>query len=331
MASIQRTHTIARPAAMVVVGRARRATAGALHGAKCASTASFAGSCSRPVGYHGAMPQFAANLSWLYTELPFADRFQAAAQDGFTAVECMFPYALPKQEIAARLKHNALSMVLFNGPPGIVAQASGGAPDPAPRGTAALPGREADFRAGVALALEYAAALQCPRVHLMAGLLPPATQREDLQVTYVTNLLWAAAQAARIGVQILIEPINQRDNPGYFLSRQDHAHAVVQDVGSDSLKVQMDLYHYQVTEGDVSTMLRRYLPTGRVGHIQIAGVPERNEPDTGELHHPYLFSLLDEIGYAGWIGCEYRPRDSTAGGTSRGLDWIRPWLATNRS
>ena len=316
---------------MGVVGRARRAKAGLLHGAKCASTASFAGSFYRPVDYHGGMPQFAANLSWLYTDLPFADRFEAAAQDGFTAVECMFPYALAKQEIAARLKRNALSMVLFNGPPAMAAQASGGAPDPAARGTAALPGREADFRAGVALALEYAAALQCPRVHLMAGLLPQATQPNDLQATYVTNLRWAAAQAARIGVQILIEPINQRDNPGYFLSRQDQAHAVVQDVGFDNLKVQMDLYHCQITEGDVSTMLRQYLPTGRVGHMQIAGVPERHEPDTGELQHRYLFSLLDEIGYAGWIGCEYRPRDNTAGGTSRGLAWIRPWLATNRS
>ncbi len=278
------------------------------------------------------MPQFAANLSWLYTDLPFADRFEAAARDGFQAVECMFPYELPKQELAVRLADNALSMVLFNGPPGTAAQAiPGGRPDAAARGTAALPGRESDFRASVALALDYAQALQCPRVHLMAGLVPDDVQRQDMLATYVANLRWAAEHAARIGVSVLIEPINQRDNPGYFLSRQDQAHAVVQEVGADNLQVQMDLYHCQITEGDVSTMLRQYLPTGRVGHMQLAGVPERHEPDTGELHYPYLFSVLDELGYTGWIGCEYRPRDKTPGGTSRGLPWVRPWLAQRKS
>ena len=278
------------------------------------------------------MPQFAANLSWLYTELPFADRFEAAARDGFEAVECMFPYELSKQEFGARLAGNGLSIVLFNGPTGTVAQAlPGGVPDATARGTAALPAREADFRAGAQLAFEYAAALRCPRVHLMAGLVPPGVLRQDMQATYVSNLRWAAEQAARIGVQVLIEPINQRDNPGYFLSRQDHAHAVVQEVGADNLKVQMDLYHCQITEGDVSTMLRQYLPTGRVGHMQLAGVPERHEPDTGELHYPYLFSLLEALGYAGWVGCEYRPRDQTPGGTSSGLRWARPWLAQRQA
>ncbi len=273
------------------------------------------------------MPQFAANLSWLYTDLPFADRFLAAARDGFKAVECMFPYELPKQEIAARLRDNGLSMVLFNGPPGTAAQAMpGGTPDPGAKGTAAWPGREADFRAGVALALEYAAALQCPRVHLMAGLVPSAAAQEAMHRTYVENLRWAAAQAAPAEVQILIEPINLRDNPGYYLHRQDRAHAVVQQVGADNLKVQMDLYHCQITEGDVSSMLRQYLPGGRVGHLQLAGVPERHEPDSGELHYPYLFSLLDALGYPGWVGCEYRPRDKSPGGTSRGLQWVRPWL-----
>jgi hydroxypyruvate isomerase len=273
------------------------------------------------------MPQFAANLSWLYTDLPFSDRFEAAARDGFTAVECMFPYELAPQEIAARLKDNGLTLVLFNGPPGTVAQAMPtGTPDPAAKGSAALPGRESDFQATVSLALEYAAALQCPRVHLMAGLVAPGMAHADMHATYVTNLRWAATQAAQADVQILIEPINLRDNPGYFLHRQDQAHAVVQEVGADNLKVQMDLYHCQRTEGDVSTMLRHYLPSGRVGHIQIAGAPERNEPDTGELHYPYLFSVLDALGYPGWIGCEYRPQDKAAGGTSRGLQWVRPWL-----
>ncbi len=277
------------------------------------------------------MPQFAANLSWLYTELPFAERFGAAARDGFTAVECMFPYALPSQDIAARLQDNGLAMVLFNAPPGTVAQAlPGGQPDPAARGTAALPGRESDFRASVALALEYAQALQCSRVHLMAGLQRQDLQRDGMQATYLANLAWAAEQASQAGVQVLIEPINLRDNPGYFLSRQDHAHAVVQQVGADNLKVQMDLYHCQIVEGDVSTMLRHYLPSGRVGHVQIAGVPERHEPDSGELHYPYLFSVLDELGYAGWIGCEYRPRDTAPGGTTRGLGWVRPRLPAKR-
>jgi 2-dehydrotetronate isomerase len=277
------------------------------------------------------MPQFAANLSWLYTDLPFGDRFEAAARDGFRAVECMFPYELPRQKLARRLADSGLAIVLFNGPPGTVAQAlPGGAADAAARGTAALPGREAEFRAGVHLALDYAAALQCPRVHLMAGLVSAGVQREDMLATYVANLRWAAEQAARVGVHVLIEPINQRDNPGYYLSRQDQAHAVVQEVGADNLKVQMDLYHCQITEGDVSTLLRQYLPTGRVGHMQLAGVPERHEPDTGELHYPYLFSVLDGLGYAGWIGCEYRPRDKTPGGTSRGLQWLRPWQAQQR-
>ena len=162
----------------------------------------------------------------------------------------------------------------------------------------------------------------------MAGLVPQGVRRPDLQPTYVANLRWAAQRAEQAGVQVLIEPINLRDNPGYFLSRQDHAHAVVEEAGCANLKVQMDLYHCQIVEGDLSMMLRQYLPTGRVGHIQIAGVPQRHEPDTGELHYPYLFSVLDELGYADWVGCEYRPRDATAGGTSRGLAWARPWLKT---
>jgi len=274
------------------------------------------------------MPQFAANLSWLYTDLPFADRFEAASRDGFRAVECMFPYELPKQEFAARLAGNALSIVLFNGPPGTLAQAlPGGVPDAMARGSAALPGREADFRASVELALDYAAALQCPRVHLMAGRVPDGIAHQALQETYVGNLRWAADLAAQAGVQVLIEPINRRDNPGYFLHRQDQAHAIVQQVGANNLKVQMDLYHCQITEGDVTTMLRQYLPTGRVGHMQLAGVPERHEPDIGELNYPYLFSVVDELAYPAWIGCEYRPRDRSPGGTSRGLQWARPWLA----
>jgi len=292
----------------------------------CAELAS-ARSNLQTLGYHLAMPQFAANLSWLYTDLPFLARFEAAARDGFLAVECMFPCEAKPAELAARLRDLGLQMVLFNGPAGTAAQAAPGATvDPSARGTAALPGRAADFRDSVALALEYAAALECPRIHLMAGLMAQGPSPQAMHATYVDNLGWAAAKAAEAGVQVLIEPINARDNPGYFLYRQDQAHAVVQEVGSDNLKVQMDIYHCQIVEGDLTTMLRQYLPTGRVGHMQIAGVPQRHEPDVGEVNYAYLFSVFDALAYDGWIGCEYKPRDGTPGGTSRGLGWVKPWL-----
>jgi hydroxypyruvate isomerase len=265
------------------------------------------------------MPQFAANLSMLYPELEFLDRFEAAAKDGFKAVEYLFPYAFEAREIAVRLKANGLQQVLFNAPPGDW--------DGGERGLACLPGREAEFRAGIGKALDYAAALDCPRIHVMAGLLPVGTEREALYPTYVNQLRWAAQEAARHGVDVLIEPINTRDIPRFFLNRQDHAHKVVEDVGASSLKVQMDLYHCQIVEGDLAMKLRHYLPTGNVGHIQIAGVPQRHEPDVGELNYPYLFSVLDELGYAGWVGCEYRPRAGMQpGGTSAGLGWLRPYL-----
>lgn len=277
------------------------------------------------------MPRFAANLSLLYTELPFLDRFEAAARDGFEAVEYLFPYAFDLAELLARLKANGLQQVLFNAPPGgtdapgIDAAWAAGA-----RGTASVPGREAEFRAGVELALRYADALDCPRIHCMAGLLSEspagADQESAARSVYVSNLRWAASEAAKSGRTILIEPINPRDMPRFFLNRQDDAHAVVQEVGASNLKVQMDLYHCQIVEGDVAMKLRQYLPTGRVGHLQIAGVPERHEPDVGELNYPYLFGVIDEVaaqcGWQGWVGCEYRPRmGAEPGGTSRGLGW----------
>jgi hydroxypyruvate isomerase len=265
------------------------------------------------------MPRFAANLSMLYQEHAFLDRFEAAARDGFKAVEFLFPYAFSKEDIARRLKAHGLHQVLFNAPPGDW--------DAGERGMACLPGREAEFRAGVATALAYAAALDCPRIHLMAGLLPAGATREALHPTYVGNLRWAAQEAARQGRDVLIEPINTRDIPGYCLNRQDAAHQVLADVGEPNLKVQMDLYHCQIVEGDLAMKLRRYLPTGQVGHLQIAGVPQRHEPDLGEINHAYLFALLDELGYAGWVGCEYRPADSRPGGTSAGLGWLRPYLS----
>jgi hydroxypyruvate isomerase len=265
------------------------------------------------------MPKFAANLSMLYPELDFLDRFDAAAKDGFKAVEYLFPYAFASAEIAARLKANGLQQVLFNAPPGNW--------DAGERGLACLSGREAEFRAGIDQALAYAAALECPRIHVMAGLLPAGSTHAAHDATYISQLRWAATQAAQQGVDVLIEPINTRDIPGFFLNRQDRAHAVLAEVGAPNLQVQMDLYHCQIVEGDLAMKVRQYLPTGRVGHIQIAGVPQRHEPDLGEINYPYLFALLDELGYSGWIGCEYRPaRGTQVGGTSAGLGWLKPYL-----
>ena len=257
------------------------------------------------------MPRFAANLTMMYAEHAFLDRFAAAAADGFTAVEYLFPYEWPAERLAAALAGNGLQQVLFNAAQGDFA---GGE-----RGIAALPGREREFRSAIDRGLEYAAALGCPRVHVMAGLAPNAESRAAMGTAYLANLAWAAERAAAAKRDILIEPINTRDIPGYFLNRQDDAHAVVAAVGAPNLKVQMDLYHCQIVEGDVATKLRAYLPTGRVGHLQIAGVPERHEPDLGEVNYPYLFDVVDALGWDGWIGCEYRPKAAT----SAGLGWLR--------
>jgi 2-dehydrotetronate isomerase len=257
------------------------------------------------------MPRFAANLSMMYPEHPFLERFAAAARDGFAAVEYLFPYDYAAEELASQLKAHGLRQVLFNAPPGDWSRGE--------RGLACLPGREEEFRGGVLRALEYAQALACPNVHLMAGLVPAGADRATLRSTYVANLAWAAREAARHGTAVLIEPINTRDIPGFYLNRQDEAHAIVAEVGEPNLKVQMDLYHCQIVEGDVSMKLRQYLPTGRVGHLQIAGVPQRHEPDVGELNYDYLFGVIDELGFDGWVGCEYRPR----GATSAGLTWMK--------
>jgi 2-dehydrotetronate isomerase len=272
------------------------------------------------------MPKFAANLSMLYNELPFLQRFEAAAQDGFKAVEFLSPYSFSASEIAQQLKAHDLQLALFNAPPGGTDSASIEAAwsDSMQRGTACLTGREDECRQGIMLALQYAQALQCPRIHLMAGKMPLGIEREALQPTYLANLHWAAEQARPMGIDILIEPINQRDIPRYFLNRQDHAHEVSLKIGAPNLKIQMDLYHCQIVEGDVATKLRQYLPTGRVGHLQIAGVPERHEPDVGELNYSYLLDLIDKLNYNDWIGCEYRPqRGAVAHGTSDGLTFLR--------
>jgi hydroxypyruvate isomerase len=266
------------------------------------------------------MPQFAANLSLLYNEFAFLDRFAAAAADGFRQVECLFPYAFDAAELRRRLDEHGLSQASFNAPPGDFERGE--------RGLACLPGREDEFRRSLLeQALPYAQALRSPRIHVMAGVLPASADRARHRDTCVANLSWAAAQAASAGVTLCIEPINPRDMPGFFINRQDEAHAIVQEVDSPHLKVQMDLYHCQIVEGDVAMKLRRFIPGGRVGHIQFAGVPDRQEPDLGEVNYPYLFALLDELGYDGPLGAEYRPR----AGTRQGLGWFAPWRAAQRA
>ncbi|MFO1145786.1 MAG: 2-oxo-tetronate isomerase [Rhodospirillales bacterium] len=257
------------------------------------------------------MLRFAANLSMMYTEHDFLDRFAAAAADGFPGVEYLFPYDYPAAEIRRRLDDAGLTQALFNGPPGNWAAGE--------RGIASLPGREEEFRRSIVTALEYAQVLGNRTVHVMAGLTVAGVERVRQRAVYMNNLAHAADEAAGLGVTIVIEPINTRDIPGFFLNRQDEAQAICAELGKPNLKVQFDLYHCQIVEGDLAMRLRRDMPN--VGHIQIAGVPDRHEPDVGEVNYDYLLRLIDELGYSGWVGCEYRP----AGATSAGLGWFTRW------
>ena len=258
------------------------------------------------------MPRFAANLSMMYNEHPFLERFAACARDGFRAVEYLFPYEHAAAEIRSRLDGNGLVQALFNAPPGDWAAGE--------RGMAARPGREDGFRRSIETALDYARTIGNHKLHVMAGLVGAAADRARHRETYLRNLAWAAEAARADDIQILIEPINQRDMPGYFLNRQDDAQAICREVGAPNLRVQFDCYHCQIVEGDLAMKLKRDF--AGVGHIQIAGVPERHEPDIGELNYPYLFAVIDSLGYDGWIGCEYRPK----AGTSDGLGWLRSYL-----
>lgn len=260
------------------------------------------------------MPRFAANLTMMYTEHLFLDRFPAAANDGFTAVEFLFPYEHPAQTIADLLKQHGLRQVLFNAPPGDWQAGE--------RGNAALPGREHEFRSGFERALEYAQTLECPRIHCMAGLVPAGADPGRLRAIYIANLAWAANLAKSDGIDVLIEPIASRNVRGYFLNYQDEAHAIAAEIGAPNLKILMDLFHCQVAEGDLAMKIRKYVADPkqtRVGHFQIAGIPERHEPDTGEVNYEYVFGVIDEVGFEGWIGCEYAPR----AGTSEGLGWFK--------
>lgn len=259
------------------------------------------------------MPRFAANLSTMYTDMPFLERFAAAAADGFRGVEYLFPYDYPAERIAALLRQLDLTQVLFNLYPGDFAAGE--------RGLAALPGREEEFSASIDQAIAYAKILDCRRVHAMAGVMREGMDAEAMRATYLSNLRSAAARFAEHGIMLLIEPINPRDMPGYFVHRQDEAHGVVAEVGAPNLAVQMDFYHAQIVEGDLTRKFEHY--QDKIGHVQIASVPERNEPDTGEINYPYLFELLDHVGYNGWVGCEYRPARTGPGGTSAGLGWFR--------
>jgi len=253
------------------------------------------------------MPRFAANLSMMFNEVPFLDRFDAAAKAGFTAVEFLFPYDHPATELRQRLDGAGLSQVLFNAPPGDWA---GGE-----RGTACLPGRGQEFRDGVKSALDYAGALGCGMVHCMAGIVPAGVAPGTAAALYATNVAWAAEQAAAQGVKIVIEPINHRDMPGFFLNTMAQGAAIVDAVGFDRLGLQFDIYHCQVTEGDLTKRIEALL--SRIAHMQLADVPGRNEPGTGEIGWDYVLGRVDQLGYAGWIGCEYRP----AGDTVAGLAW----------
>ena len=254
------------------------------------------------------MPRLAANLTMLFTEVPFLDRFERAARAGFRAVEFLFPYAHPVAEIRRRLTEHRLELVLHNLPAGDW--------DAGERGIACLPDRVAEFRQGVDLAIEYARTLGVPRLNCLAGNAPAGLPAGLLHDTFVANLRYAAGELREHRIRLLIEPVNVRDIPGFYLSRTDQALAIIEVVGDENLQLQYDLYHAQRTEGELIATLTRHL--GRIGHVQLADNPGRHEPGTGEINYPRVFEALDRLGYAGWVGCEYKPATTT----DAGLGWI---------
>jgi hydroxypyruvate isomerase len=252
------------------------------------------------------MPRLAANLSMMFNEVPFLDRFALAAKSGFKAVEFLFPYDFPAAELKQRLQDNGLAQALFNMPPGDW--------NAGERGLASLPGRQKEFRDGVAKALDYAGTLGCPLVHAMAGI-PKDVHPVTAAGLYAENLAWAAERAHAQGVKVVIEPINHRDMPGFHLNTMAQGAAVVDAIGRDRLGLQFDVYHCQVTEGDITKRMETFMPV--IAHMQIADVPARNEPGTGEIGWAFVLRRMDELGYQGWVGCEYRPK----GDTVAGLAW----------
>lgn len=263
------------------------------------------------------MPRFAANLSMLFTEVPFLDRFERAAQAGFEAVEFLFPYAHSVEEIQQRLDATGLQIVLHNLPAGDW--------EAGERGIACDPRRVDEFRAGVAKAVTYAHALGVPQLNCLAGKAPAGVDAATLRRTLVDNLRFAAAALKMANLRLLVEPINAFDIPGFYLGRTDQALAVLDEVGAANAFVQYDIYHAQRSEGELAATLQKHL--ARIGHVQLADNPGRHEPGTGEIHYPYLFAHLDRIGYSGWVGCEYKPAQST----EAGLHWLQTVAGQKRA
>jgi hydroxypyruvate isomerase len=258
------------------------------------------------------MPKFNANLTLLFNELDFLERFKAAKDAGFRGVEYLFPYAYPRQALVERLQLHGLTQVLHNLPAGDWAKGE--------RGIACLPDRVGEFQDGVGTAIEYAQALQCTQLNCLAGIAPKEIDPATLHDTLVRNLQFAAVELKRVGIRLLVEPCNTRDLPGFFLNRSQQAIELIEAVGSDNLFLQYDIYHMQVMEGNLAPSIERHLD--RIRHLQLADNPGRGEPGTGEINYPFLFAFIDRIGYRGWIGCEYKP----AKGTVQGLGWIKPYL-----
>ncbi len=258
------------------------------------------------------MPKFCANLTMLFNEVDFLDRFAAASKAGFTAVEYLFPYAVPKEVVAQALRSNGLKQVLFNLPAGDWAKGE--------RGIGAIPGREGEFREGVAKAIDYAKVLECKMVNCLAGIPPSGTSAEQARATFVGNLRFAASRLKDAGIALVIEPINNFDFPGFWLNRVGLADSVIAETGSDNVFIQYDLYHQQRSEGELTGNFKRH--QRRIAHLQLADNPGRNEPGTGEINYPFVFEELDRAGYSGWIGCEYKPRTETLAG----LGWVKEYL-----
>jgi hydroxypyruvate isomerase len=259
------------------------------------------------------MPRFAANLSFLFNEYAFLDRIDAAAEAGFAFVEFLFPYDHPADLLAQRMQRAGVRTAMFNLPPGDW--------DAGERGLAALPERADEMREGLQRALPYLQVLDVKQVHLMAGFARGAAA----DGAYREAVRWCAGQLAAVGANLLLEPINARDMPGYYLNDVDAAAALIEELALPNLKLQFDVYHAQILHGDITRRLQRLMPL--IGHIQIAGVPERHEPDDEELNYAYLFRELDRLGYAGFVGAEYRPR----AGTAEGLGWFAPYRRAARA
>jgi hydroxypyruvate isomerase len=258
------------------------------------------------------MPRFSANISMLFKELEFPERFDAAAQAGFKAVEIQFPYGWSRRQLGDIARRAGVEVVLINIP--------AGDPEKGDRGIACLPDRVAEFREGVARAIEYAGALGCKQMNCLAGVAPLAVDDAKLRETYVANLRYAAGELARAGVTLLIEPINTRTIPGFYLNKSAQALALMNEAGAANLKLQYDLFHMRIMGDDLAKIIEANLI--RIGHMQIADVPGRHEPGTGEIDFPPLFDLIDRLGYEGWIGAEYVP----AARTEDGLAWVKKYL-----